>query len=588
MRDLLTKYKNTFSFLCLTAVALAVMYVLFDSATNAFPANGSQLILIGTESLFLSSFILLLRGRWRVVIPVLTWLAAAFFLSNLFYYRYWHDLLPLAQIFNKESYNSFVFGSVPSLLRPVDCVFIILPLGVSLAYRFLGISRQADISLKKGTAAVACVFILWIGAQALAAYASFRYWRSADCPTSFASEIKKRFVPERNSSRLAQWYSRELIFYLYHQACTSASMSAISLDDEAKAEIAQFVESIPRRSMAEDSVFALNKDKNLILIIVESLNADAIGNSISGLRITPTLDSLIESEGTVSCLKMIPQISDGSSSDGQFIYNTGLLPLRGDAVAMSFAGNSFPGLPFALGREEASAEVIFESADVWNHSRTSEAYGYGRLVDNLDADGRTMDESVFECGLSLMDSLPRPFLAELVSLSMHYPYNDPNVQTPLELRSDNRDMGLRYLASLHAFDKALAEFLNRLKSRGLYDDSVIFIVSDHDNEPSGEPIRHDIVFIAANTGATLKVERPVGQIDVYPTILEIMGHDTDWKGLGVSILDANNSSSVGADGTFFGASGKVVDSLKARAWDISELIIRGDWFATQPSLKTRR
>ena len=56
---------------------------------------------------------------------------------------------------------------------------------------------------------------------------------------------------------------------------------------------------------------------------------------------------------------------------------------------------------------------------------------------------------------------------------------------------------------------------------------------------------------------------PCNQIDVYPTILDIMGADSQWRGLGCSLL-----------------MDEWKDFTDNKTWTVSENIIYGDYFAT--------
>ena len=136
----------------------------------------------------------------------------------------------------------------------------------------------------------------------------------------------------------------------------------------------------------------------------------------------------------------------------------------------------------------------------------------------------------------------------------------------------------------HYFDACLGRFLKGLEEAGLLENSVVVIVSDHhkkmratDSEDKPMPI----VFIALNTGITKRIEGPVGQIDVFPTVLDIMGVEDGWRGLGTTMLDSTNCSAVDRYGNLYGSSGSERDSLKTKAWDISDLMIRGNYFGKQ-------
>ena len=48
-----------------------------------------------------------------------------------------------------------------------------------------------------------------------------------------------------------------------------------------------------------DSVTSNNRGKNLVFIVVESLNSSALGHSADGVRMTPVLDSIIASDDVI-------------------------------------------------------------------------------------------------------------------------------------------------------------------------------------------------------------------------------------------------------------------------------------------------
>lgn len=105
----------------------------------------------------------------------------------------------------------------------------------------------------------------------------------------------------------------------------------------------------------------------------------------------------------------------------------------------------------------------------------------------------------------------------------------------------------------------------------MYDNSVIAIVSDHD-EVDKNVIEHrkrvlpedkEVALIVLNTPYTIKYQGKLGQIDVYPTLLDIMGANHYlWKGIGQSIFRKNENEQTNFD----------------EMWDISSLLITKGYF----------
>ena len=140
-----------------------------------------------------------------------------------------------------------------------------------------------------------------------------------------------------------------------------------------------------------------------------------------------------------------------------------------------------------------------------------------------------------------------------------------------------------YLEKTHYFDQQLGIFLENLKKTGLYDNSLIIIASDHsepvDDDSKGRPSLskngNECVFIVLNSGHGKLINGPVGQIDIYPTLLDVMGlNDYPWKGLGHSLMRYNVTSVAESTDETFGTSPLL--KQQQEAWTISNILIRGN------------
>jgi lipoteichoic acid synthase len=102
-----------------------------------------------------------------------------------------------------------------------------------------------------------------------------------------------------------------------------------------------------------------------------------------------------------------------------------------------------------------------------------------------------------------------------------------------------------YLKRYHYTDRQLGRYFQYLKSKGMYDNSIIVVVSDHDAHAnflnmSKEQINNAYLpFIIAH--ADLDPEKcwteEMNQLDVFTTLLDLLNLETDWCGLGSSVLD---------------------------------------------------
>lgn len=154
------------------------------------------------------------------------------------------------------------------------------------------------------------------------------------------------------------------------------------------------------------------------------------------------------------------------------------------------------------------------------------------------------DGTMFKTALEVIDTVPNPFFGMLITMSMHTPFVDENVSQPKWI-SDIPSVSIsmkNYLTVSNYFDTCLGEFIDSLKEKGLYDDTVIAIASDHNVVVEGSGYDHDytkIVFCILNSGITLHSSTPMGQVDVFSTLLQVMDkYDKNYYcGMGLSMFN---------------------------------------------------
>ena len=137
-------------------------------------------------------------------------------------------------------------------------------------------------------------------------------------------------------------------------------------------------------NIVSDSIANNNSNKNLILIVVESLNSEVIGATINGNKVTPVLESLLSEEGTVSSLNMVTQVYKGGSSDGQLLINTGLLPIATEAASMSYSDRiELPSLVKKL-RKDNNIAVFADDASSWKQKEVYYNFGFDSVFCSED------------------------------------------------------------------------------------------------------------------------------------------------------------------------------------------------------------
>lgn len=64
---------------------------------------------------------------------------------------------------------------------------------------------------------------------------------------------------------------------------------------------------------------SVHSKKNLILILVESMQSWPINMTVKGTEVTPYINQLVKLSGSQYFSKVIPQVKDGRSSDAQLL-----------------------------------------------------------------------------------------------------------------------------------------------------------------------------------------------------------------------------------------------------------------------------
>ena len=314
--------------------------------------------------------------------------------------------------------------------------------------------------------------------------------------------------------------------------------------------------------------------RNVIFIIIESYMSFTVDLKVGGVEITPFLNSLKRDPETYYNGKMNPNITIGESSDGQFIYMTGLLPLRSAITITEARKHSFPGLPRQLtaSRKMNTRMVIPTAPSMWNQNIMCKQYGVEKLYSTSEyRKSHSMylsDEQIFDLADSIDASLSKSFFSMVLTFSMHQPYIEQidesfKINEPAYSRSLNN-----YLNACHYTDRQLRTYFDHLKRKHIFENSLIVIASDHHVAENALELPKDFsnrklpfFIINGDIEPSKAWKGECNQLDVYTTLLDVLGVDAPWLGLGHSLVSVDYTNSV--------------DEKK---WNYSEWIIKSDYF----------
>lgn len=352
--------------------------------------------------------------------------------------------------------------------------------------------------------------------------------------------------------------------------------------------------------------------RNLVLILCESLESWVLETEIDGKPITPYLDSLIGDSSTLYAPSVMTQVGAGRSIDCQLLINAGMMPMLSNVYSMKYPASTYYTLTKAM-KERGNARGYILTCDkpiVWNQEVIAGSFGIDTVLHRSSwrndelvgnpaklSDGSFMRQSVEKLKQGDIWPVGETAFIQWVTYSGHNPFVlpeklwDPEFNVPESWPKKGAD----YIRMAHYTDESLKELIEYLKSRPDYDETLIVITGDHEGLASNrselrrnkelagiiDPGRHTPL-IVLNSPVPGRYEKTMGQIDVYPTILQLMGlTDYEWKGMGQSVLDPSKpaiASSMGVtEGDSIGVPSEIMENILSSG-TISDMIIRYDYF----------
>ena len=229
---------------------------------------------------------------------------------------------------------------------------------------------------------------------------------------------------------------------------------------------------------------------------------------------------------------------------------TGLLPAENgvrDNVAFSLAATHptmasfFNSHGYATGGAVSAIVLSHESGIARGFDFYEDSVEATRLRESLGRVQRAGMETEGKLAEWLAGEKRRPLFAFLHIYEPHSPYEPPE---PFAKRYRERP----YDGEIAAADAVVGRFVGELKAQGLYEDSIVVLLSDHGEglDDHGEA-EHGIFLYRESIQVPLwiklpgsrrrgqRVESPVGLIDVFPTVAELAGLTPPEKLSGISL-----------------------------------------------------
>lgn len=355
-----------------------------------------------------------------------------------------------------------------------------------------------------------------------------------------------------------------------------------TLSAEERSAIDRYIASLDRARQYDRLIADTSQErKNLVFIIAETYLAATADAKIGGREVTPFLNALRRDDSVIVNDSVCDNTGIGGSSDGQYIYMTGLLPLRNRPTISIAANRYLMALPAMLrGRGYTTLMTNPCQPGLWNQNKMCYTYGLSHHYSQASGDDTWIDDrEMFRRGIRNEQKTTEPFFHLMLTVSTHRPYDVAEQELrqcgchPKKCPRGMHPYYFNYLLKAHYMDHALQEYFASLKSRGLDKSTIVVIASDHGWQEDVNILLKPkeasrLSFIIAGAGQTDKayVTSAIDQIDVFTSVADLLDFSSSrgWLGLGHSIFRPE---------TFH-------PSVRMETWEISSDILLGNYWNT--------
>lgn len=570
------------------AVGIFLTFVAFDviwcmdttfASFSFFETYATKII----ATLALAGVYALTRCRWAQIVVMA--LLDVLLVANLMYFRTYYSAIPASSYLEAGNLADFK-ASVTDSLRWADIVLPLITIATAvMAFRYKTTKRQPLTAVLKWWAAPLAGFALLLTGVNL-------------CKGGFHKSLRS----VRQSAYLCS--ADAPIFSAFGCIWYDITDAAEPITPEKQAEIERWLASQPKHQPA-DSV--TEKRSNLLIVFAESLESWVLEKKVDGKEITPCLNRLLKEKSTLYAPNVLTQVKGGRSIDAQLMICSGLLPLMSGTYSSLYYDNTFYTLQKAMRglKHSRSYLLTIDKVSTWNQGAVARSFGTDTIISYHDfkmteafgTHKRIGDASFFQQCREKIErgEVWKPgesVYMQFVTYSGHAPFKLPDHLRTITFPASIPEKAADYMTTAHYTDKAIGDFVAYLKTLPQYKETIVVIVGDHEGLASyrqelvGNPACRGLVsdkqltpFIVLNSPVGMRYDKFMGQIDIYPTLLNLMQLDAyRWHGLGQSILDPRKQgvavgSVMNVEGT---GSDKEVERLK-EAHTVSDYMLRYDW-----------
>lgn len=491
-----------------------------------------------TSFVFFSITIWLKKEKWQInFIRYAALIGSLIIYFNLVFYRSFTDFLTIPQLFQTSNVSD-LGSSILSLIKVYDVLFF-LDVIIIWVISKNKIAYEVVQYTKRKKAQVLTILLLLLSGN------------------FFLAEIERPQLFTRAFDREYLVKNIGLFYYHMYDAVVQSKVKSqrVLADGNNLPAIKNYIDE-EVRSKQSSELKGIAEDRNVIFISAESIQSFVIENELHGEEITPFLNQLVNDEDTFYFENFYHQTQQGKTSDSEFLTENSLYPSSRGAVFFTHGENKYHAMPEML-KEKGYQSAVFHANNksFWNrdqiYKRLSIDNFYGKdayeITESNSVGWGLKDKAFFEQSMKYLQSMQQPFYTKFITLTNHFPFDLELDDRSLEPYDSNSNTLNNYFPTVRYTDEAIESFFSMLKQTDIYENSVIIIMGDHDGISANhnkamskfldkeEITPYDYVQLQRvplfihipgyNQGKVMS--KIAGQIDLKPTILHMLGIDTD-------------------------------------------------------------
>lgn len=471
------------------------------------------------------------------------------------YYTYASNILSVMQVGNMQ-YKDEILAAIPTLLSKHQILYFIdfIIIAILLIFNIIRIKQKKDFKF--------IPVILTLGSIIFFCTSYHLIPESLELVTGFIYSKYK-------SVRYGTIYGYHYIDIM--NAMTNNKSAMYDTYDEmieAYEELKDVKHTYnDEKQIDSEKYTGIAENKNVFVIQLESVQEFVIGRSINGKEITPNLNKFLSENINVTNMHAS---SYTTTADSEHSFISSIYPSENGEAFSKYYSNTYDdifkkykGAGYLNIYAHGNYDTFWNRKNVFSKYNLDKVYFINDFKDKSELIRTYLsDELLYRQIFDMIPETEKPVFIDLVAASSHKPFElsgikDKESKVSIDVGKYKETQLGYYLEAINYADYAFGIFIDELKTRGLYDNSVVFVYGDHygmtmydenliefleEDKENYNMARMQFEFSNVACGiripgvSNVKIDYPVSKVDIKPTLMQIC-NIKDKFSLGTSIFE---------------------------------------------------